>query len=64
MLDDLVCHCFGDCQVVTCRCVFDDLCACDVPFFLRVMTDYCSSEGVRSSYIATDVTASELRYDQ
>jgi hypothetical protein len=64
VLNDLVYHCFGDCQVITCRYVFDDLCACDIPFFLRVMIDNYSAEGVRFPYIATDVTASELHYDQ
>jgi hypothetical protein len=64
VLNVLVNHCFGDCQVVTCRYVFDDLCTCNIPFFLRVLIDYCSAEGVRAPYIATDVTASVLHYDQ
>ena len=64
MLNDLVYHCFGDCQVVTCRYVFDDLCACDIPSFRRDMIDSCSAEGVGSPYIAADVTAWELHYDQ
>jgi len=49
---------------VTCRYVFDDLCACDIPFLLRVVIDYYSTEDVRSPYIDTDVTASELLFDQ
>jgi hypothetical protein len=64
VLNDLVCYCFGDCQVVTCRYVFDDLCACDIPFFPKVMIDYCLAEGVRSPYIAMDVAASDLHCDQ
>jgi hypothetical protein len=39
-------------------------CACDIPFFLAVMIDYCSAGGVRAPYIAMDVTASEFHYDQ
>ena len=64
MSNDLVYHCFGDCEVMTCRYLFDDLCSCDIPFFLTVIIDYCSAEGVRALYIVMDMTASELNYDQ
>lgn len=64
MMNDLVYHIFGDCEVMTCSYLFDDLCSCDIPLFLTVIIDYCSAKVVRAPYIVIDMIASELHYDQ